>query len=116
ADIRNGNVHIVVLSTGAVSTAVNTGGAVPFAVMADAKDNYGYKMQLIVPASSSLRLPGDLRGQNVSFVSAYSHSGFKAPVVILWKEFGLLPGRNYDTYMQGSQEQLADGIANNRLP
>ena len=115
SDLRDGTVHLVNLATGSVSTWVNLGGAVPFCVMADEKGKFAYKVEFIVPANSPIRSPGDFRGKEISFVSVSSMSGFKAPVVTLWKKFDLQPGRDYDMRAQASQKMLVSGIAKGDL-
>ena len=114
-DLREGKIHIANIATGSVSTFVNVGGAVPFCVMADDAGKFGYNMEIIVPVKSPIRTPADLRGLRVSFVSVYSLSGFKAPVVTLWKKFGLQPGRDYEPNTQGTPKMLAKGIASGQL-
>ncbi len=113
--LRKGDVHLAALSTGAVSTGVNRGGLIPFCVMADAGGKFGYNMQIIVPAASPIKTPADLKGQRLSLASPYSHSGFKAPVVILWKEFGLQPVIDYETPIVGDQESVVVGVAKGEL-
>jgi phosphonate transport system substrate-binding protein len=113
--LREGRVQLVALSTGAVSTAVNRGGVVPFCVMADDAGKFGYQMEIIVPAASPIKKPEDLKGKAISFVSYDSHSGFKAPVVILWKQFGLQAGRDYKALIEGNQEMVTKGVAKDRL-
>jgi phosphonate transport system substrate-binding protein len=114
-DLRDGTVHLANLATGSVSTAVNVGGAVPFCVMADEAGKFSYNMEIVVPVKSPITSPKQLKGTDVYFVSVYSLSGFKAPVVTLYEKFQLLPGRDYEPYLQGSQEMLAQGVASGRL-
>jgi phosphonate transport system substrate-binding protein len=113
--LRNGELHIAALSTGSVSLGVNKGGFIPVCVMADDAGKFGYNMELIVPAASTIKSPKDLKGKNIGFVSSYSHSGFKAPVLILWKEFGLNMGTDYDFTNQGSQETVVENVAKGQL-
>jgi phosphonate transport system substrate-binding protein len=115
SDLREGHIHLANLGTGSVSTFVNLGGAVPFCVMADSAGKFAYNMEIIVPASSPIKSPADLKHKDISFVSVYSLSGFKAPVVTLWEEFGLQPGRDYEPNMQGSHEMLVKGVAAGQL-
>jgi phosphonate transport system substrate-binding protein len=103
------------LNTGAVTLAVNEGGAVPFCVMADDDGKFGYDMELIVPAKSSVQKVDQLKGsQKLLFTSTYSHSGFKAPLTILWKEFNLRPERDYRAVFSNDQEQAIKDIAAGR--
>jgi phosphonate transport system substrate-binding protein len=114
-EFRNGEFHIANIATGSVSTFVNLGGAVPFCVMADDDGKFAYNMEIVVPVKSPIQTPAQLRGLDISFVSVYSLSGFKAPVVTLWKKFNLQPGRDYEPNMQGTHEMLVKGIASGQL-
>lgn len=111
ADMRDGKTHIASMSTGTVSAAVNEGGIVPLFVMASADGNYGYEMEVIVRAKTDIKKPSDLKGKSISFANVSSHSGFKAPLVILSKEFGLMPERDYLPRFSGDQEHLIQQVA-----
>lgn len=109
--IRRGDVHLVALSTGSVSAGVNRGGAVPFAVIANDEGKFGYHIEVIVPASSSVTKPEELKGKRLSLVSPESMSSFKAPVVILWKDFGLQPGRDYQPQIEATRMSIIESLA-----
>ncbi|QDU31872.1 Phosphate-import protein PhnD precursor [Anatilimnocola aggregata] len=114
-DLREGKVHLACLNTGAVTIGVNEGGAVPFCVMADDDGKFGYQMEIIVPAKSRVQEVAQLKGsQKILFTSTYSHSGFKAPLTLLWKEFQLQPERDYTAVFVNGQERAIKDIAANR--
>lgn len=114
-DMRAGAVHLAALNTGAVNLGVNVGGAIPFCVMADKDGKFGYEMEIIVPASSSVQKVSELKGsKRLLFGSTYSHSGFKAPLITLWKEFDLHPERDYTPVFTASSEQAIADIAAGR--
>jgi phosphonate transport system substrate-binding protein len=112
--MRKGQLHILALSTGAVPGAVNAGGFVPRFVMADDEGKWGYQMEIIVPSDSQIKELKDLKGVGLNQTpplvlnSASSLSTFKAPLVLLWKEHGLLVRRDYD-YRQAAT--LRDSVA-----
>lgn len=106
SDLRAGKLHIVSMNTGAVPLYVNEGGVVPVCVMAKDDGSFGYKMELIVPAKSSIATVNDLKGHRFTFASLHSHSGFHAPLVTLWKEFNLRPERDYSPVFAGNQELI----------
>jgi phosphonate transport system substrate-binding protein len=57
----------------------------------------------------------ELKGsQRLLFGSTYSHSGFKAPLITLWKEFDLHPERDYTPVFTASSEQAIADIAAGR--
>src|SRR5262245_53810589 len=95
ASLTEGKTHILSLSTGQVPVAVNVGGFVPMCVMADDQGHFGYKMEIVTPAKSSVNSLQDLRGKRVAFLGFRSNSGFKLPVVKLWSELNMMPDRDY---------------------
>ncbi|WP_254512638.1 PhnD/SsuA/transferrin family substrate-binding protein [Anatilimnocola floriformis] len=114
-DFHAGKIHLACLNTGAVTLNVNEGGAVPFCVMADEAGKFGYEMEIIVPADSRVTKVSQLKGaEKVFFASMYSHSGFKAPLMILWNDFNLQPERDYTPVFVSGQEQAIEVIAKNR--
>lgn len=92
--LKSGQLHITAFNTGLVSRAVNDAGFVPLFCPADAEGHYGYTMEVIVPADSAIKDIADIRGKTVRFTAMSSNSGAKAPLVI-FKEQGLLPGKDY---------------------
>jgi phosphonate transport system substrate-binding protein len=108
--MKEGTLHVLALSTGAVPRAVNTAGFVPVCVMADEKGNYAYQMEILVPSDSPIQSTKDLRGTTLAFTSMSSLSSFKAPLVLLWKEHGMLPRRDYEFLIVSSQEQAIRGV------
>ena len=50
---------------------------------------FGYEMEIIVPADSPIKTPADLKGKKVAFTAPTSNSGFKAPSAILKADFNL---------------------------
>jgi phosphonate transport system substrate-binding protein len=112
--LNNGTIHITSFSTGFVPTAVNLGGFVPVAAFAPADGNTKYEMEIIVPAQSSVKNLADIKGHKLMLTSAGSHSGFKAPLVILRDELGLKPGTDYEFLVSGGHGQSIAAIARGR--
>ena len=111
AAFERGDLHVAVFNTGAVPSAVNTCGFVPLCTFGRADRTYGYKMQIIVPASSSLHAVEDIRGCKFAFTDRNSNSGFKLPLVLLKDEFNLLPDRDYNWRFTFSHETSIGGVA-----
>jgi phosphonate transport system substrate-binding protein len=111
--LRSGQLHVTAFSTGGVAKAVNTAGFVPIASPANSEGKFSYEMEIIVPASSSIKTPGDLKGKTLAFTTLASNSGARAPMVILKEKFSLLPGRDYKYVHTGghshSIKQMAAG-------
>ena len=57
--MRSGRLHIAGFNTGSNPIAVNCAGFVPFAIMAGKDGTFGYEMEIIVPADSSIKTPAD---------------------------------------------------------
>jgi phosphonate transport system substrate-binding protein len=109
-EMRDGKVHVQCLNTGLVPTAVNLGGFVPVCVMAAPDGSFGYEVQIIVPAGSSVNSLKDLMGKTIALTSTHSLSSFKAPIVLLWEEGQMYPGRDYDFVQTGGQERSILGV------
>jgi phosphonate transport system substrate-binding protein len=111
--LRNGKLHVTAFSTGGVAKAVNTAGFVPLVSPANAEGKFSYEMEIIVPASSSVKDPKDLKDKTLAFTTLASNSGARAPMVILKEKFSLLPGRDYKYVHTGghshSIKQMSEG-------
>ena len=81
--MRSGRLHVAGFNTGSNPIAVNCAGFVPFAIMGGKDGEFGYEMEIIVPADSAIKTPADLKGKKVAFTEPTSNSGFKAPSAIL---------------------------------
>lgn len=110
--MRSGRLHIAGINTGGTPVAVNCAGFVPFSMMAAEDGSFGYEMEIIVPAASSVQGPADLKGKTVTFTSPTSNSGFKAPSAILKAEFGLLAEQDYETAFSGKHDNSVFGVSN----
>lgn len=108
--LRDGNLHVTGVNTGAVPMAVNICGFVPVCTPGKSSGEFGYTMQLIVPADSVLNRIEDIRGHQLVLTQPNSNSGFKAPLVILKNDFGLVPDRDYEIVNSYSHEASIAGI------
>lgn len=110
--MRSGRLHVAGINTGGTPVAVNCAGFVPFSMMAGEDGAFGYEMEIIVPATSDIQSPQDLKGRQLTFTSPTSNSGFKAPSAILQAEFGLAPDTDYETAYSGKHDNSILGVAN----
>ena len=110
--MRSGRLHIAGVNTGGNPVAVSCAGFVPFAMMASADGSFGYEMEIIVPAGSSIGSVADLRGRTLAFTSPTSNSGFKAPSAILKAEFGLVADQDFQTTFSGKHDNSILGVVN----
>ena len=110
--MRSGRLHISAYSTGSLVYAVNLAGAVPFAIMRDAKGPAGYHFVVMTQAKND-RINGvpDLKGKRVAHVSQTSNSGHQAPV-FFFSRLGVVPGKDYQIAFSGKHDNSALGVAN----
>jgi phosphonate transport system substrate-binding protein len=111
--LRSGRLHVAGINAGSTPVAVNCGGFVPVVQMATPEGNWGYTMEFIVPKDSPIKALPDLKGKTIAFVSPTSLSGYKAPVLFLKREVGLLPERDYTSRYTGKHDTSIMGVANN---
>ncbi|MDZ7714555.1 MAG: phosphate/phosphite/phosphonate ABC transporter substrate-binding protein [Rhodovibrio sp.] len=110
--LRSGRLHVAGLATGATPFGVNIAGFNPFAIMGTDSGEYGYKMQVIVPADSKIDSIKDLEGKTVAHTEQASNSGNQAPRALLEKQFGIVPGEDYKVVYSGGHDRSILGVAN----
>jgi phosphonate transport system substrate-binding protein len=110
--MRSGRLHVAGFNTGSNPIAVNCAGFVPFAIMGSQNGEFGYEMEIIVPADSPIKTPADLKGKKLAFTAPTSNSGFKAPSAILESEFNLKAERDFTPVFSGKHDNSVIGVAN----
>jgi len=110
--MRSGRLHVAGFNTGSNPIAVNCAGLSPFAMMASKDGSFGYEMEIIVPAGSSIKSPADIKGHTMTFTSPTSNSGNKAPSALMKSEFGLIKDKDFKTNFSGKHDNSVLGIAN----
>lgn len=113
--LAGGELHITAFATGEAQGAVNEAGFVPVACFADEDGKFSYSMKIIVPADSPVKEVQDLKGQRVTFVRPRSNSGCTAALVLLMKEHGLQPERDYSWGFSYGHENSIRGIAEKKF-
>lgn len=108
--MRAGRLHISGFSSGSVQDGVNVAGFVPQTAMGTKDGMVGYRMAIITRQDSDIKTVEDLKGRRIAFVSESSGSGYFAPRAILYEEFGMLPGQDYDTVFSGSHDNSIIGV------
>lgn len=109
--LRDGALHITGFNTGSVPLAVNQAGFVPVCKLPSADGTGSYHMELIVPADSLINSPSDLVSHELTLTNARSNSGYKAALVLLWSDFELKPGRDFDIRVSGDHRYSIVGVA-----
>ncbi len=110
--MRSGRLHVAGVNAGGNALAVNCAGYVPFAMMASSDNSFGYEMEIIVPADSTIKKPEDLKGRKLGFSDATSNSGYKAPSAILKADFNLEAKRDYEPVFSGKHDNTILGVVN----
>ena len=110
--MRSGRLHVAGFNTGSNPIAVNCAGFVPVAIMGSQNGEFGYEMEIIVPADSAIKTPADLKGKKLAFTSPTSNSGFKAPSAILKADFNLEAERDFTPMFSGKHDNSVLGVAN----
>jgi len=110
--MRSGRLHVAGVNSGGNPLAVNCAGFVPFAIMAGQKGEFGYEMEIIVPADSPIKTPADLKGKKLAFTAPTSNSGYKAPSAILKAEFNLEAKTDFEPVFSGKHDNSVLGVAN----
>ena len=110
--MRSGRLHVAGFNTGSNPIAVNCAGFVPVAIMGSQNGEFGYEMEIIVPADSAIKTPADLKGKKLAFTSPTSNSGFKAPSAILKADFNLEAERDFTPVFSGKHDNSVLGVAN----
>lgn len=107
--MRSGRLHVGGFSPGPTNFAVNIAGAVPFAVIGDAKGYQGYSLILIVRKDSAIQKMTDLQGKKVAHTAPSSNSGHMAPVA-LFPKLGITPDKDYKVIFSGKHDQSILGV------
>jgi phosphonate transport system substrate-binding protein len=107
--MRDGKVQVAAFSTGTVPIAVDAAGFVPFCCLGSEVGAFGerggdYKVMILVRPDSPIHTLDDLKGHELGLTEPNSNSGYKAPLVLLSRDHGLLPGRDFSIRYSGGQE------------
>ena len=108
--MRAGRLHIAGFNTGSVPLAVNCAGFVPTTMLARADGSFGYEMEILTHRESGIESVPELRGRTLAFTSPTSHSGFKAPSVLLESEFGLVADQDFEPAFSGRHDNSVLGV------
>ena len=109
---RAERLHIAGFGAGNTINAVNMAGFVPFSIMVQPDDVFGYQMLIITHVDSDIHTLEDLRGRDVAFVSPASNSGYVAPTALLFSELGMKPDVDYGAVFSGTHDNSIFGVYN----
>jgi phosphonate transport system substrate-binding protein len=109
--LRDGQLHVAAFATGQVPSAVNHAGFVPAFMFGSDSAKGTYVIQILVKPDSPIQSPADLKGHELTLTEIGSNSGYKAPLVLLKRNFSLLPFKDYQLRYSGGHEQSVAGLA-----
>ncbi|HEY9080500.1 phosphate/phosphite/phosphonate ABC transporter substrate-binding protein [Magnetovibrio sp.] len=109
--MRSGRLHVAGISTGPTVYGVNLAGYVPFTIMGEKGNVFGYKLQLITKADSDIKTVADMKGRKIAHVTPTSNSGNQAPRAF-FKEMGVTPDVDYEVIYSGKHDNSVMGVVN----
>ncbi len=110
AAVHDGKVQVVALHAADTPYLVNNAGFVPVAVLANEGTATGHRMEIVVPASSSIQSLGDLRGRTLTCTDPLSISGYRGAVALLLQDVHLRPNVDYFMTFSGGQKHSVVGL------
>jgi phosphonate transport system substrate-binding protein len=111
AAAASGKVTLLALHAADTPFLVNNYGFQPIAVLGDDAGVAGNRMDLIVPADSSINKPADLVGHRLTCTAPSSITGYRAAIVTLMQDDGLRPNVDYELTWSLKQKLSIEGVA-----
>jgi len=111
AAAASGKVTLLALHAADTPFLVNNYGFEPLAVLGDNSGVAGNRMDLLVPASSSIQSPADLRNRRLVCTVPSSITGYRAAIVTLMQDEGLRPNVDYEIIWSLKQKLSIEGVA-----
>ena len=109
--MRSGRLHIAGISTGPTVYGVNLAGYVPFTIMGQKGNVFGYKLQVITHKDSDIKTIKDMKGRKIAHVTPTSNSGNQAPRAF-FKDMGVVPDVDYKVMYSGKHDNSVMGVVN----
>jgi len=106
----SGKVTLLALHAADTPFLVNNYGFEPFAVLGDQAAVHGNRLDLIVPAGSSITTAADIKGHKLVCTVPSSITGYRAAVAYLLHDQGLRPNVDYEVIWSLKQKNSITGI------
>ena len=113
AALRDGSLHVTAFNTGSVTTAVNQCGFVPVSGLSNDAGETGYACMIIAHRNRKLGSLDQMK--SLLFTSPRSNSGFRYPILVLAKNFSMLPERDYAFKFSQSHEDSIRRVIENQV-
>ncbi len=114
--INAGQINIMALHAADTPFLVNNCGFQPVAVLGDESGASGNRLDLLVPAGSSLNHPEDLRGKTLTCTGPLSIVGYRAAIVLLMQNQQFRPNVDYYIAWSLGQKESIKGVADGTYP
>jgi ABC-type phosphate/phosphonate transport system substrate-binding protein len=111
AKIKDGNITLLALHGVDAPFLVNNYGYQPAAVLGDESGASGNHLDIIVPPTSAITTPAQLRGHNLVCTVPSSITGYRAAIALLAQTEGLRPAADYTIIWSLGQKKSITGIA-----
>lgn len=115
AAINSGKITLLALHAADAPFLVNNYGFQPLAVLGDAAGINGHRLDLIVPAGSTLSKPADLNGHCLVCTVPSSVAGYRAAVAYLMREQGLRPNVDYEVVWSTGMKRSITGLVEKKF-
>lgn len=110
--LHDGQLHVCAFNTGSVPNAVDVAGFVPIALLGGDSGPSTYQLKIVASTKSNISSIESLRGHELALTDMSSNSGYKAPLVLLQKNFGMRPGFDFGIRYSMGHVQSIDGLVN----
>jgi len=105
-----GKVALLALHAADTPFLVNNYGFQPLAVLGNQAGVNGNRLDLIVPADSTIATPADLRSHRLVCTVPSSITGYRAAVAVLMRDQGLRPNVDYEIIWSLGQKRSITGV------
>ncbi|MGL4512679.1 MAG: PhnD/SsuA/transferrin family substrate-binding protein [Lacipirellulaceae bacterium] len=116
AAIAAGKIHLLAAHSAEMPNNVNSAGVVPFAELASRSATDGNRSLIAAVAGGAIRSLDDLRGQTLVCTSPDSITGYRAAIVAVYLETGMLPNEDYRVAFSHKHEWSARGLVVGKFP
>lgn len=116
AAVAEGEIHLVAAHSAEIPSLVNTAGLVPFAELGTAERADGNRLVIAVGPQSTADSLEELRGGTLICTEPGSVTGYRAAIIAIYMETGMVPGADYDIYFSHKHERSIRGLAVGKFP
>lgn len=114
--VAAGEIHLVAAHSAEIPSLVNTAGLVPFAELGTSERADGNRLVIAVGPQSTASFLEKLRGGTLVCTEPGSVTGYRAAIIAIYMETGMVPGADYDIYFSHKHERSIRGLAVGKFP